>query len=38
VRKARYEELGHPCKLSMNLNLEKGVFECAKEESKNDDD
>ena len=27
VRKARYEELGHPCKLPMNLNLATGLFE-----------
>lgn len=27
VRKARYEELGHPCKLPMRLNLTTGLFE-----------
>lgn len=26
-RKARFEELGHPCKLKMDLNLETGAYE-----------
>jgi twinkle protein len=26
-RKARFEELGHPCKLQMDLNLGTGAYE-----------
>ena len=28
VHKSRYEELGYPCELKMNLNLLRGTFEC----------
>jgi len=28
VHKSRYEELGYPCEINMQLSLSKGVFEC----------